>query len=512
LLFGFAACISLICCESRYRNKSYASIPDSNIDKGEQLAAVHCASCHAMPEPALLDVDSWEQGVLPQMGPRLGIFRHNFKDYPNQKNDPDLPKGYYPAEPVITAQEWQYIMDYYLATSPDTLPPQQRAKISQLTLPYFEAITPSYIYDSAAIVLTSIDTSGTKSILYFNDVLKQKIFTFDNQLNLKDSLYSNASLVDLQFSPAQIIGLDIGIMNPTNKRTGQLLSMFPDQSRDTLLTNATILQGLARPVAFTSGKLDSDDYPDYVVCEFGNLAGSLSIVSNDATGRFSKRTLSDQPGAIKAYIHDADKDGLNDIYVLFTQGRESIVLFLNKGNGKFESKELISFSPVNGSSWFELCDFNNDGKMDILYTCGDNADYSQVLKPYHGVYVYLNNGDNKFTQDYFYPINGCFKALGRDFDKDGDIDIAAISFFADYANQPEEGFVFLNNKGNLSFEASSFPGAKSGRWLTMDAGDIDKDGNTDIILGNFSMRPSAIPTGTDWKKGPPFIVLKNTSR
>jgi tetratricopeptide (TPR) repeat protein len=48
-------------------------------------------------------------------------------------------------------------------------------------------------------------------------------------------------------------------------------------------------------------------------------------------------------------------------------------------------------------------DFNNDGYKDILYTCGDNADYSSnVLKSYHGVYIFLNDGHNNFSQKYFF--------------------------------------------------------------------------------------------------------------
>ena len=41
-------------------------------------------------------------------------------------------------------------------------------------------------------------------------------------------------------------------------------------------------------------------------------------------------------------------------------------------------------------------DFNKDGLKDIIYTCGDNADYSMVLKPYHGVYIFLNEGESRF--------------------------------------------------------------------------------------------------------------------
>ena len=68
--------------------------------------------------------------------------------------------------------------------------------------------------------------------------------------------------------------------------------------------------------------------------------------------------------------------------------QESIIA-INKGNGQFEEKRVLRFPPMYGSSFFELVDFNKDGFQDFIYTCGDNADYSQVLKPYHGIYIYL---------------------------------------------------------------------------------------------------------------------------
>jgi hypothetical protein len=147
-----------------------------------------------------------------------------------------------------------------------------------------------------------------------------------------------------------------------------------------------------------------------------------------------------------------------------------------------------------------------------VYTCGDNADYSTVLKPYHGVYIYMNDGKNNFTQKYFFPINGCYKALARDFDGDGDLDLATIAFFADYTLQPEEGFVYLENTGNLTFQPYTVPEATRGRWLTMDAGDVDGDGLIDIVLGNFFMGPTIRKSKENWSKAPPFLVLKNTGK
>jgi hypothetical protein len=195
--------------------------------------------------------------------------------------------------------------------------------------------------------------------------------------------------------------------------------------------------------------------------------------------------------------------------VLFAQGDEGIFLFTNKGHGKFEQEEVLRFQPIFGSSYFELADFNKDGYPDILYTCGDNADYSPALKPYHGVYIFLNDGNNHFKQEYFFPMYGCFKAIARDFDGDGDLDIAAISFFADYTNHPEESFIYLENKGGLDFQPYSIPNTSSGRWLTMDAGDLDGDGKIDLILGNFAIAPTSIKAAINWKEGPAFLVLKN---
>jgi len=45
--------------------------------------------------------------------------------------------------------------------------------------------------------------------------------------------------------------------------------------------------------------------------------------------------------------------------------------------------------------------------------------------------------------------------------------------------------------------------------LTMDAGDIDGDGKTDLIIGNFSIAPASLKSSVNWKEGPPFIILKN---
>lgn len=153
----------------------------------------------------------------------------------------------------------------------------------------------------------------------------------------------------------------------------------------------------------------------------------------------------------------------------------------------------MRFPPVYGSSYFELTDIDQDGDEDLIYTNGDNADYSYALKPYHGLRIYLNDGHFRFKQAWFYPLFGATQSQTGDFDGDGDIDLVTIAFFPDFAQKPLENFVYFENKGNLKFTPHTSAGSGQGRWLTMKAADVDLDGDLDVLLGSFSRSVSPTP-------------------
>lgn len=500
----------LSACRQYHRNKAHPEVSRSSIKQGEDLAAVYCQSCHALPDPALLDVKSWEKGVLPEMGPRLGIFEYNFQHYPSSRNDGHLPRGFYPGQPLLRLDEWQHIIDYYTATSPDSLPPQKQEKI-RYGLSLFKPIIPPLHYEKPAICLIQADTAVIGHTLLLGDALRKNIFRLNSRLELIDSVSCEGPVVNVDFSKNAMLACDIGVLSPNNGKYGKVQSIAIDTRGKMKPDSLPLFDSLARPVQLTAADLNADGKTDYLVCEFGNLTGALSWMENLGNGQYKRHVIRAAPGAIKVYVRDDNHDGLPDLWVLFAQGEEGIFLFTNKGKGQFSQEEILRFPPVYGSSYFELDDFNQDGHPDILYTCGDNADYSPILKPYHGVYIFLNDGKNHFKQTWFFAINGCYKAMARDYDGDGDLDIASIAFFADHAHRPEESFVYLENKGHFEFTPYTVPEARSGRWLTMDAADLDGDGKTDILLGNFSLAPGIMKPLADWKKEPPFLFLKNTS-
>jgi hypothetical protein len=509
-------CLIQICfilcssCEEYQRNKSHANISTLSIKNGEVLAKKYCVSCHSLPKPEWLDATTWEKGVLPTMGPYLGIFEHRFQDYKSSRYDGNLEKDIYPNQPLLNAVQWQSIIDYYTATSPDKLEGQKREHKIQIGLPLFTVQKAPLNYSKATTSFVTINPNYLSYSLVISDAIRNTTYFFNKDLSVGDSFATSGPTVGIEFNPIGFLTCNIGVLNPNNGKfgSGQFIKKEGGNYRD---SSKIIMDGLQRPVQISSADLNSDGKIDYLVCEFGFVAGRLSWMEFTDTG-FVRHVLRDLPGAIKAYIEDYNKDGLPDIWVLFAQGEEGVFLFTNKGNGKFEENKVLSFPSVNGSSFFELVDFNKDGLKDIVYTCGDNADFSPVLKPFHGVYIFINKGQNIFEQTFFFPINGCYKALARDYDDDGDLDIATISFFADYKNQPEESFVYLKNEGSNKFIPYSFAESSLGRWLTMDAGDIDGDGLIDIVLGNFFMGPSIIKGKVDWSLSPPFIVLKNTGK
>jgi hypothetical protein len=155
---------------------------------------------------------------------------------------------------------------------------------------------------------------------------------------------------------------------------------------------------------------------------------------------------------------------------------------------------------------------NHDGKLDLIYTCGYNFHDSRIFKPYHGLYIFTNQGGWNFKQSYFYPINGCTKAIATDFDGDGDIDIATTALFADLNHKPNEGFIYFEQDKGMSFKPHAVPVNKYGRWMAIDT--ISKpNGRPDIVLGNYAtgmvIDPNLKPF---WNMQLPLIVLENHSK
>jgi hypothetical protein len=509
----------LVSCSGKKQGEKteYEDVPASRLS-GKELAIAHCSRCHALVAPELLPKSSWRD-VLPAMGYRMGIYSGGIRPdslfVPNGGGDVVRAADIYPEKPVLAREDWNKIEQYFLDNAPDSISPPLRKTPIRIGLKHFKFRETQFSHRPSLTTMVKI-LPDNRGIVFSDGKSRRNVLTFlTSDLREKYSLPLGATPIDFYEKSNELYLTTIGkVVFPTDAANGALHRLAKNGPGYQLAVTA--IPNLRRPVFMAYGDLNQDGHEDVVACEFGNETGQLAWYQNNGRGGYERRILNEKPGAITAIIKDANHDGLPDIYVLMAQGDEGIFLYENQGSGKFQEKRLLTFLPLNGSQHIELADFNKDGFDDIIYVCGDNADKTPILKNYHGIYIFLNDGKSNFKQSYFYQLNGAYKAMVRDYDLDGDLDIAAISFFPDYLRYPEESFIYLENKGKLKFEDYSFPQSNAGRWVVMDAGDMDADGDIDLILGSFVyLIPQGDTTGLGKKwlsSGPSIIVLENTIR
>ncbi|WP_148230709.1 ribosomal protein L7/L12 [Chitinophaga pinensis] len=547
----------------------------SQQDKGKLLSEKYCGSCHLPVAPAMLDKATWTQHVLPAMAPKLGIGVWQGSGYyvkPGKGVNISIedwnaivafykelaPEKLEAAKAPQPLAEDLKLFEIQVAgpegspsevvlteTGPDkiTLVKQVKAETelglvdSKRLVDGVPNVIKRGITREAAVALKArleaigakaeirdmlgIVTATTTMVninpftgeLYSSSEHSGTLFRWDSALHSHKAIKLQSAAVDLNWRAADTGLLTcIGNLRAVDVAQGMLWEIHPSQPEAAQVK--TIGMGLPRPVQSIGADFDRDGRMDYLVCGFGHDYGGLYVLQQTAEDDYKKLPVWEVPGAIHSEVADFDKDGWPDIMTLFAYADEGIWLFLNDHKGGFKQQQLLRFPPLNGSTSFQVVDMNKDGLPDILYTSGDNGDYSMELKPFHGVYLYLNKGDFHFEKEWFYPVNGCTKAVAADFDSDGDPDIASIAFFADLKDHPGEKFILFRQEKPLQFTPHTMPELKkAGRWICMDVGDFDRDGDPDIVLGNYS-KGFMIQDGfrPDWNVNTPLVLLRNNSK
>ena len=485
--------------------------PQPSGKTGQELSVIYCSRCHVYPEPNLLDKETWFKECLPNMGCRLGINTEGYNPVKGMSQIDQFLIGdanVYPTKPALVQDDWQKILDFYKNSAPNKLPEPPKQVPVKLGLPNFVVNKPNLPSSNAMTTMCQINE--TASELYIG-TMYGRLLMLNKQLMVTDSFTMDAAPVSIYKKTDDIYDvLTMGEMRPTEETKGVLRSIYKQNPKAINLQEQII--GLKRPVQVEEVDLNNDGKNEVIICQFGYQFGRLSWFERPGN-RWHEHILSEASGASKVIPYDFNGDGKKDLAVLMSQGDEHISIFYNKGDGEFEASVVLRFPPVYGSCDLQLVDFNKDGAMDLLYTNGDNADFSQILKPYHGVRLYLNDGKNKFTEAYFYPLHGAFQAGSADFDLDGDMDIIAASFFPKTIDKPESSVVYLEQTQSLQFQPYTFNEAIQGKWLTLDIGDLDHDGDTDIVIGSFL----GYETGASEKmkfidKKLPFLFLENKKR
>ena len=487
-----------------------ASPPDhrpfpDRIANGEKLSLQFCAVCHVRPSPDVLTQVNWSK-TLPRMAAWIGMQPPDEGLINPTGFERVLAAGIYPTIPMMSVRDWKDIVDYYIQTSPKQLPVPNPKVSSSLSL--FEPLQPERIFDAAVM---TIRVNHQKGGLWVVHETSDKLYRLDPEYNwLPNPRQFDSSPATLVPTRDGILAPLIGTMFPSFVPQGALVIFNGDQVE-------SLAGVLHRPTDVLPVDLNQDGREDLVVTEHGHMLGSVFWLEKTDTG-YMRHTLLNLPGGLNVATGNFNDDDIPDLVILTGQAREAVHLFLSTGPGQFDHRMILMRQPAWGHSHIEVVDFNKDGHPDLLISNGDNGELNNYPgKPYNGVRLHLNDGKNNFNDAFFFPQYGAYRAVAADFDGDGDLDIASIAYFGKYDLSPNTGFVYLQQNKPMEFAAYTLPATRSGRWLTMDVGDIDLDGDLDIALGSYNVGPASgsIPPQfiEQWKKNPvPVLILKNRTK
>lgn len=477
------------------------------LQKGRDNAVKYCTACHLLPEPELLTKTAWVHHVQPEMAKWLGIERVDYEGMQDGRLLQDA--ALFPNSPLLSEEEWFSIWDYYRALAPSRPLPAPAKPPVNVGLKQFRVkkLNP---HDGVPMTsMVKID-AGAKRI-YFGDAFSGQLFTLGADGGMIRRTRMKSGPVSLTVGDKGLFVTQIGRLFPSDALEGTVEFVPRDGAESTV---KVLVSGLRRPVNTVVAHLNTDAREDLVVCSYGNRLGRFSWFEAKEDGGYDEHVLLERPGSIQAEVRDVDGDGRQDIVVMTAQAREAIHVFLNMGRNEFKMETWIEKPPSWGFVSFELVDFDKDGKTDLLVVNGDNGDFALPTKAYHGVRLYLNDGRNRFREAMFYPMHGAYKAAARDFDGDGDLDIVATAYYPEFDRPVPESFVHLENLGAMKFAASTVAEQNAGRWMVMDAGDVDGDGDADVVLGSFVRGPTTVPVPPamrdSWRtNGAALLLLEN---
>ncbi|TAK60989.1 MAG: hypothetical protein EPO24_06160, partial [Bacteroidetes bacterium] len=226
----------------------------------------------------------------------------------------------------------------------------------------------------------------------------------------------------------------------------------------------------------------------------GTLIASNIVIGGPLSGRhFGSITLLGDTGFV--FNPDEDFEDAENINVTITKNVQAgsgeyltngyhslFTVQAQAGTGGFVLNNLY---PMNtGMQGITSGDWDNDGDIDLAVPVNSSD---------HRLYVMYNDGTGHFfKQETLYVASSLWRVRSGDLDNDGDLDIVG-NCNTNYGG-PGESFIytFLNDGvGNFTLSADRIADVGGVPW-DMDLGDLDGDGDLDILLPCYNSNTASV--------------------
>ncbi len=229
------------------------------------------------------------------------------------------------------------------------------------------------------------------------------------------------------------------------------------------------------------GDLDGDGDLDAIVAN--QASAPQTVWLNDGAGGFSPHPTTPTFGAGESRslaLGDLDGDGDLDAVVANDAGQAETT-WLNDGGGTFTAHPITPTFGVDKSREIVLGDLDGDGDLDAVVANYDAPGTGQANT------VWLNDGDGGFSDSgqLLGDKNSVGLALG-DLDGDGDLDAVVANTYV------ETNTVWLNDGAGTFSLPPTFPGFDLQDGTGVALGDLDGDGDLDVLIANDNGQPETV--------------------
>ncbi len=279
-----------------------------------------------------------------------------------------------------------------------------------------------------------------------------------------------------------------------------VLGAISDQTLYILYGQANGSFSSGKSIAFTAsgqieglaaGDVNGDGHPDLVVLtmDSGNTITRVTTLLNDGKGNFQPSTSTTFPTLSIAQPVLADFRGVGrlDLVVGSSSASGELLLFPGNGDGSFDVPVGLGLAGLNCIK-VEVADFNNDGLPDLVY--------QGVTQTANQVRILLNRGNSVFVDTQPPALAGVIGPFAvADFNNDHKADLVLFQGPA-----PSSSAVVMFGQGDGTFlPGPSFSMASIGNPTLLIAGDLDGDGNVDLVTNTGVNGPDQ--TAVFWGDG-----------